>query len=123
MFTTYTDGHLLDHLLGPGSFAKPTVVYLAAFLGDPAGGGPEVTGGGYVRKLAAFSLAANVANNSSNIQFPVATTDWGIVSWVACYDDVSAGNQLLTAPLTTPITIITGDVLLFPASTLTITLS
>jgi len=124
-FTSYTDAALLGHLLGSTTYTKPSALYVALFVGDPLAGGVEVStsGTGYARQSGTFSVATNVATNASNIEYSAATTAWGTITHVAIYDAMAAGNQLVTAALTTAKTISVGDILRIPTSDLSVTLS
>lgn len=124
-FTSYTDNKLIDHLLGSGTFTKPSSLYLALFVGDPQSGGSEVStsGSAYVREAASFSVTGGTATNSSAIEFPAATSSWGTVNYIAIYDASTSGNMLVSAALTSAKTIGSGDVLRFPTSQLSVTLT
>ena len=107
-----------------GAVTRPTAWYLGLFTAAPgeAGGGTEVSGGGYVRKAVTFSVSGNLATNTAAIEFDVATADWGTITHVAVFDASTGGNQIAYATLTTSKTIATGDVLRVPAGDLDITL-
>jgi hypothetical protein len=123
-FTAYTDQNLLNHLLGPTAFTKPAALFVALFVGDPSSGGTEIStsGSGYARQSASFTVASGIATNNTDIEWPVATSSWGVISWVAIYDASTGGNQLVTAQLTAAKTISAGDVIRIPASDLDVTL-
>ena len=123
-FTAYTDQNLLNHLLGPTAFTKPAALYVALFVGDPSSGGTEIStsGSGYVRQSASFTVTSGVASNTADIEWPVATSTWGSISWVAIYNASTGGNQLVTAQLTSAKTIAAGDVIRIPANDLDVTL-
>lgn len=107
-----------------GAVTRPTAWYLGLFTAAPgeAGGGTEVSGGGYVRKAVTFSVSGNLATNSAAVEFDVATADWGTITDIAVFDASTGGNQIAYATLTTSKTIATGDVLRVPAGDLDITL-
>ena len=107
-----------------GAVTRPTAWYLGLFTAAPgeAGGGTEVSGGGYVRKAVTFSVSGNLATNSAAVEFDVATADWGTITDIAVFDANTGGNQIAYATLTTSKTIATGDVLRVPAGDLDITL-
>ena len=107
-----------------GAVTRPTAWYLGLFTTAPgeAGGGTEVSGGGYVRKAVTFSVSGNLATNSAAVEFDVATADWGTITDIAVFDASTGGNQIAYATLTTSKTIATGDVLRVPAGDLDITL-
>jgi hypothetical protein len=119
-FSAYLDNKLIDHTFGSATYSKPTL-YLALTVS-----GTEVsTGGGsnYVRKACTFSIAANVATLSANVDFDAAGTNWGTIDGAAIYDAVSGGNKLADGTLTVSKTIQTGDIFRAPASGITITLT
>lgn len=123
--TDYLENKLLDHVLCNTAYTPPTTVYVGLFTAAPgeAGGGTEVSGGGYARQAASFSAAANgQASNSADIVFPVATADWGTITHIALFDAQTAGNMLLYAALAASKTIQTGDQFIIKAGNLTVTL-
>jgi hypothetical protein len=124
-FTSYTDNALLGHLLGSTTYTKPSALYVALYVGDPASGGTEVStsGSGYVREAATFTVSGGTASNTASIEYPTATSSWGTIDHIAIYDASSGGNQLVTATLSSAKTIASGDVLRIPASNLSVTLT
>jgi hypothetical protein len=124
-FTAYTDNKLIDHLLGSDTFTKPAARYVALFIGDPTAGGTEIstTGSAYARLSSAFTIAANVATNTADLQWSAATTSWGTINYMAVYDAATGGNMLVSSALTTAKTIGIGDILKIPAANLQITLT
>ena len=118
--TDYLEGKIIDHLLGSGSWTKPTALYVALFITLPneAGtGGTEVTGAGYARIQCgpgASFWSAPVAGNgiSSNlgaVQFGGPTANWGTLTGFGLYDAVTAGNLLVFAALTPTVTVNNND--------------
>ena len=90
-------------------------------------GGTEVSGGAYAaRTLAATSggltITSNVITNASDVEFPVATANWGTVVAAAVWDAASAGNMLFLLPLTSSITINSGSQLRFPVGNISLTI-
>lgn len=63
----------------------------------------------YSRQVATFSVADGVATNSSDIVFPQAEKDWGVISSIAIYDEVNGSNLLFFGNLDSPKEILTGD--------------
>lgn len=124
-FTTYTDNKLIDHLLGSATYTKPSTLYVALFVGNPASGGTEIStsGSAYTRVTSTFTIASNVATNTAAIEWATATSAWGTIDWVAIYDASTSGNQLVTAALSSSKTIASGDVLRIPISSLSVTLT
>ena len=106
------------------SATRPTAWHLALFTSDPAedASGTEVSGGGYARQAATFTVSGNTASNSGAIEYPTATAGYGTVSHVGVFDASSGGNLISYAALTTSKTIDTGDVFRVPAGGLDIML-
>lgn len=106
---------------------RPSAWYLAIFTAAPgeAGGGTEVSGTGtaYVRKPATFTVSGNSATTSANVEWDVATADWGTITAVAVFDAASGGTMISYASLATPRAIGTGDVFRVPAGDLNFTLN
>jgi hypothetical protein len=124
-FTNYTDNKLIDHLLGSGTYTKPSTLYVALFVGDPSSGGTEVStsGSAYARVTSTFTISGGNATNTAAIEWATATSSWGTIDWVAIYDASTSGNQLVTAALSSAKTIASGDVLRIPISSLSVTLT
>lgn len=124
-FTSYTDNKLIDHLLGSATYTKPSGLYVALYVGDPASGGTEVStsGSAYSRQSAAFTITGGAATNTSQLQWSAATSSWGTITHVAIFDASTSGNRLVDAALSTSKTITTGDVLQIPAGDLDVTLT
>jgi hypothetical protein len=110
--TNYLENKLIDHFLGTTTYTKPAAVYVGLFTVSPgeAGGGTEVTGGSYARKVATFTAASSGAtSNDANIDFtgmPAATT-----VAIGIFDAITSGNMLLYGTLTTNKTTDAGDTL------------
>ena len=126
-FTNYLENAVMDPVFGAGTFAKPAGRYVALFTGAPgeAGGGTEVSGVGYARQSAAFTVSGNSPTNAENtaaVEFPTAVTSWGTVTHAAVFDAVTGGSMLAYAALVEAKPISTGDVFRFPAGNLDFTL-
>lgn len=110
--TNYLENKLIDHFLGTTTYTKPSAVYIALFTVTPgeAGGGTEVSGGSYARKVCTFNASASGATeNTGNVDFdlmPAATT-----VAIGIFDAITAGNMLLYGALTTNKTTDAGDTL------------
>jgi hypothetical protein len=128
-FSDYTENLVLTYLFTNGSATRPTAWYVGLFTAAPsdAGGGTEVSGSGYVRKVTGtitVSGTDTTATNSAAIEFAAASGgNWGTVTHAAIFDAETSGNMLAWAQLTTARTINDGDVFRIPASSLTITLT
>lgn len=106
----------------------PATLYVALFTANPtdAGGGTEVTGGSYARVAVTSSLAnwagtqaaasttastgtSGTTSNNGAITFPAPTANWGVITGVAVFDAVTAGNMLFYSALTVSKTVNNGD--------------
>ena len=136
-FSDYAENELLDHLLNNGralTYTPPTTLYIALFTASGGlednveGSQVEVSGGSYARQSLNgstnyFTVAsAGATSNYDDLEFPVATDDWGTISHVAIMDALTSGNVLIWGALTTSKLIETGDQFKFTAGNLDITL-
>lgn len=128
-FTDYTENLLLNYLLTTSTVTRPTAWYVGLFTAAPSdtGGGTEVSGNGYARKVTGtmtITGTATTATNAAAIEFAAASGgNWGTLTHAAIFDALTTGNMLAWAPLTTARTINDGDVFRVPASSLTVTLT
>jgi len=97
-FSDYTEDAVLDHILKNDALSQPTHIYVALFTVAPtdAGGGTEVSGGGYARKQHDTWDAASggASENTGAITFDQASGDWGECVAFALFDALSGGNML-----------------------------
>jgi len=124
--SNYLENALINGTLRGSSYTAPTTTYLALYTSDPtdADTGTEVTGGSYVRQAITFSAPSNGAtSNSSAIEFPQCTADWGIITHVGIRDAVTTGNLLYHTPLDASKTISNGDIFKITSSNLSVTLA
>lgn len=125
-FSNYLETKVLNHVFGATAYTAPTTLYLALFTAvtdGEAGTVTEVSGGGYARQTVAFTATTgNTISNSSAIEFPTATANYGTVTHVGVYDASSGGNLMVYASLTTSKAIDSGDVFRVPTADLDITL-
>lgn len=126
-FTDYLEDKILKHVFTNVAYTSPTTLYVGLFTAAPtdAGGGTEITGMGYARKSADFTVSGTgtLATNSANIEFDAATGTWGTIVAIAIFDALTTGNMIAFADLTASKTIATGDILRIPAGDLDVTLS
>lgn len=132
--SNYLENKIIDALLRGQAFSFPTSVYVGLFTVAPsdAGGGTEVSGGGYARKIATADGAAgpmdltdwkstqndNLAStgttgqstNSGAITFPAPSgANWGSIVAFGVFDAPTGGNLLFYGNLGTPKTVNDGD--------------
>lgn len=132
-FSDYSENKLIDHLLNNGralSYTPPTTLYIALFTSsgglenNTAGSQTEVSGGGYARQSLNGSTnyftqaVAGATSNHADIEFPVATADWGVITHVAIMDALTDGNVLMWGALNSTKDIETGDRFTFTAGNL-----
>jgi hypothetical protein len=127
-FSDYLEDKVLDHVFGGNAYTAPSTLYVALYTSAPSdtGGGTEVSGGGYVRKTATFTVSGTnptTASNTGAIEYPTATANYGTVTSVGIFDASSSGNLLAYANLTTSKVVSTGDVFRFNAGDLDVTLA
>ena len=117
--------HTLKYLLTSDSVTRPTAWYVALCTTDPTDSalGTEVSGGGYARQSVAFTVSGNNASNTSAIEFPEATSDYGTVIAVMIMPASTGGtasDMIVHAQLTSDKAISTGDIFRIPAGDLDI---
>jgi len=124
-FSNYLAGEILDDVFSGNAYTVPSAFYLALYTATPSasGGGTEVSGGGYARKVVAFSTSGTTSSNSGAVEYPTATANYGTVTSVGVFDAVSSGNLLAFGNLSVNKTINTGDVLRVPVGDLDIILA
>jgi hypothetical protein len=115
----YQEANVLNGTLRTAAFAKPAGVYVALFTTAPddAGGGTEVSGGGYTRIQHGPSDATWTAPttggstaNIGDVQFPDPSgANWGTVTHFALYDAATNGNQIYWGALSASKVINDGD--------------
>lgn len=129
----YLEKALLDQVFGGTPWTPPATLYFALFTDTntttqrDANTVTEVStvGTGYAR--------VGVTNNSTNfpastgttatktvaadVIFPAATSSWGTVNAFGVYDAPTGGNLLSWGDLTAPMSVPTGKIVDFPAST------
>lgn len=124
----YLEGKVLDHLLGRTTYTAPATVYVALYTTAPtdAGGGTEVSGGGYARKAVTNdatnwpAASSSTKSNGTAITFDEATANWGtVVAW-GLFDASSGGNLLYWGTLTQNQAVNSGSTASFAIGALTI---
>ena len=111
-FTNYLANKLISATVRAIPFTTPVNVYLALFTTDPTkdNKGDEVEAESYNRQKITFNAPVNgVTANASQIDFSVATGNWGNVGWVGIFDQEVAGNLMYFTALDNSKEILTGD--------------
>lgn len=122
--TTFTSDTVINLLLRGVPFVPPASIYLGLFTVAPTvmGGGVEVSGGAYIRQGVTWSIPNNgLSNNTSQVDFPVATGNWGVIVAFALFDNLAGGNMLYFASLNAPRDVQINDQVQYPVGQLTVT--
>lgn len=121
--TNFLETQLLNHVLRATPYSAPATIYVALFTAAPgeAGGGTEVTGGSYARQAVTFTAPApDSVANVADVNFAIATADWGTLVAFVLMDAASGGNMLYYANLTAARLVLTNDQFRFPAGQLSV---
>ena len=122
-FSDYMENKILDHVFRNTAYTPPTAVYLGLYTAAPsdAGGGTEVSGGGYARQAITFGAASGGAiSNTAAVQFTASGGSYGTVTHVGVFDASSAGNMLAWKAIT-PIVMGSGAILTFAIGDIDVT--
>jgi hypothetical protein len=122
--SNWLSAQLLNAALRNMAFTPPTTVFLALYTSDPtaADTGTEVSGGSYARKAVTFGAPAVAGGKQTvvsmaDVEFPIATADWGLVTHVGIRTALTGGNLMwTTTPTSGARTIQSGDKPKFLAS-------
>lgn len=126
--SNYLENKIIDTIFRNQTLPTISTLYFAVFTATPtdAGGGTEVSGGGYARVAVTASMAnfagtqgpgtttpsvgtTGSTSNNSDIQFPSPTADWGTVVAMGVFDASTGGNLLVYGPVSPPKTVVSGD--------------
>lgn len=108
--SNYAETQVLNSLFRSGT------VYLALYKTNPsdANTGEEVSGGSYARQQVTFGVPTQVNDkgtikNTADVVFPVATAEWGTISYVGVTDAATGGNLLSYKAVTNPRAVLISD--------------
>lgn len=121
----YLENAILNHVFRNTALTSPATVYMGLFTVAPtdAGGGTEVTGGGYARQAVAFGAPSGGAiSNSAIEEFTASGANFGTIVAFGLFDAPTAGNLLAWGTITSA-TINDGDTLRFAIGDIDITLT
>jgi len=124
----HSEALLLDWLMTNGAATRPTAWYVALYTAAPsdAGGGTEVSTGGYARQSVTFAAASSPGGTTSNtgtVSFTASGADYGTVTHIGIFDAVAGGNLLWHGAMTASKTIADGDTLEFSVGNIDLTLA
>lgn len=124
--SNYLENALINGTIRGTTYTAPSTIYVGLYTSDPtdANTGTEVSGGSYARTSVTFGAPSNGASlNSSAVEFPQATADWGTVGWIGLLDASTSGNLLYHTPLDVSKTISNGDIFKIAIGSLSVTLA
>ena len=130
--SNYLENALVNHVLRNTAFTTPgTTIYVGLikfYESSKLEAGTltqEASGSAYARvQVTAWDAPSNGATqNTSDVSFPTASANWGMISGVIVSDHATAGNVLLHGSLTSARDVQNGDVFKFNAGDLDITFS
>lgn len=124
-YSDFLENELLDHVFRNSAYTPPAAVYLALYTVAPtdAGGGTQVSGGGYARQAITFGVASGGAiSNTSAVGFTAAGANFGTIVAVGIFDALTTGNLLAWKAITS-VAINDGDTLNFPIGDVDVTLA
>jgi hypothetical protein len=127
--STYHINLELAKKLGGAALNQPGTYYMALYTVAPTadGGGTELSGNGYARAAipndgSHWSTPANhLSSNLLSAIFNQATADWGNVVAAAMFDSLTGGNFWYWGVLTIPQYVYSGNLMSFPAGSITLT--
>jgi hypothetical protein len=122
----HSENLLLDWLMTGGAATRPTAWYLALYTAAPsdAGGGTEVSTGGYARQTIAFSAASGgTTSNSADVSFTAVGANYGTVTHVGIFDASTGGNLLWHGAMSASKTVEDGDTITFAVGNIDLTLA
>ena len=124
----HAEALLLDWLMTNGTATRPTAWYVGLFTAAPsdAGGGTEVSTGGYSRQSVTFDAASSPGGTTSNsgaVSFTASGADYGTVTHIGIFDASTSGNLLWHGALTASKTVADGDTLEFSVGNIDLTLA
>ena len=125
-FSNYLADALIDATVRKTTYTTPTQTYVALYTSDPTKNntGTEVSGVTYTRfPLTMDAPDDGVTQNTSEMEWAVATTVWGTITHVGIMDASVAGNLLYFAELIEPKNITVGDQFQITPANLKLTLS
>ena len=125
-FSNYLADALIDATVRKTTYTTPTQTYVALYTSDPTKNntGTEVSGTTYTRfPLTMDAPDDGVTQNTSEMEWAVATTVWGTITHVGIMDASVAGNLLYFAELIEPKNITVGDQFQITPANLKLTLS
>lgn len=133
----FLENKIIDQVFRGQAYTFPATIYVGLFTTSPSdtAGGTEVSGNNYSRVAVTSSLAnwagtqgsgttvastgnTGVTSNNTQITFTTPSANWGTVVAFGMFDAATGGNLLLYGTLTLAKTVNQGDMVTFPATSL-----
>jgi len=111
-FSNYLADKLIDATVRNIPYDTPEDVFIALYTTDPTKEdvGSEVSEASYNRQEIVMSVPVEgVSENSAQIDFAEATSNWGMVTHIGIRDQASDGNLMYFTAIDNPKNILTGD--------------
>ena len=111
-FSNYLANKLIDATVRNIPYDTPEEVFIALYTTDPTKEdlGAEVREASYNRQEVVMSVPVEgKSENTAQIDFSEATSNWGLVSYIGIRDEASDGNLLYFTRLDNAKDILTGD--------------
>lgn len=123
-FSNTYENNIMTWVMTNSAVTRPTAWYVGLFTSNPAEdqSGTEVSGNGYSRVSATFTVTGDTASNSADVEFSAATASWGTITHIAVHDASTGGNIIAYGALTASKDIGAGDIFRVSAGDLDITL-
>lgn len=135
----FLENKIIDQVFRGQAYSFPATVYVGLFTASPSdvAGGTEVSGNNYSRVAVTSSLAnwagtqgsgttvastgnTGTTSNNTQITFTTPSANWGTVVAFGMFDAATGGNLLFYGTLTLAKTVNQGDMVTFPAASLSI---
>ena len=114
--SNYLEEAILNYFFRNQAVAQPATLYLALYINDPtdADTGTEVNGGSYTRQVITFGAPAASGDktaivNNAKVEYPIATTDWGLISHWGVRTAQTAGSLLCKGAFNRVENVLTGN--------------
>ena len=111
-FSNYLADKLIDATVRNTPYDTPAKAWVALYTTDPTKEdvGAEVSEASYNRQPITMNVPVEgVSENSAQIDFAEATSNWGMVTHIGIRDQAYDGNLLYFTAIANPKNILTGD--------------
>lgn len=122
--TNFAKERICTHFMYREPVSPPVQWYVALFLSETEddGTGIEVSALGYVRQPVIFGppTSAGLCRNTSEIIFPAAGENWGVVVHFALYDAETGGRMWFHGPLDNDVIVEESEMFSFQANSIAV---